>query len=245
VDTGTGVGGPDLRGPDGPECASAALGLALSQSAARLTACPAARLDSADAAALHGIVRFIANREIRAISVVADASPRGRAARALIAADAASYGMTVGEPASSRPMVIVSGWSPALAAVRDVASGRSMAQGTYLAPWLFNTAILGPPAGQLIPLRFDPAATPALGYLTALSTWFPDEAPSSDGYLAWSGASGGTLRLYAAAEISGANMGGMPGMPGSGDQMTMPGTLAIGENGWLPDGSIIPVTRLR
>ncbi|MEU3610444.1 hypothetical protein AB0E83_34160 [Streptomyces sp. NPDC035033] len=248
-----------VSGPDGPECAHHALGRALAadtdtgradaEAGAHhaghpapaaplptepLTTCPADALAPADAAALRTTVDHLADRGHRALALTADSSPRGRAAAAEIRAAAARAGLTVTAPgARSLPLVVATGWAGADSAVRAVASGRTRAEGTYLAPWLLTAPLLTPSAGQILPLRYAPRAPEAEGYLARLGARLPGETPTGAAYTAWRAARGtaaGPVRLYAAATVY---------VPGSGG-----GTGAHhGTTGpdWLPSGMIVPV----
>ncbi|MET9608517.1 hypothetical protein ABZZ17_26280 [Streptomyces sp. NPDC006512] len=236
---GRGEGLAALRGDDGPECASAAAGALLGGDAQPPTGCPADGLAAADAAALRESVGFLAGRGARSIGLVEDGSPRGRAAAAEVRAAAGRAGISVGKPDSSRqPLVVTSGWAGADTAVRDVEAGRTVAEGTYLAPWLFTAPLLSPSAGQLIPLRYAPNSPAAVEYLKALGARFPGELPTSAGYDAWLRARGtaapAPAKLYATAVLY---------VPGSG------GGAAGGHHhaeatSWLPSGMIVPVAGL-
>jgi hypothetical protein len=143
-------------------------------------------------------------------------------------------------------LIVVAGWEGADRAVRGVSTGRTRAQGTYLAPWLLTAPLLGPPAGQLLPLRFHPGTVPSLTYAMALDARFPGEPPSAAGYAEWSRTTRATqatgqksatqavpydaapLRLYAASQIY------VPGMP------THTGHGTGGR--WLPNGTVTPIT---
>jgi hypothetical protein len=237
VDTGRAGGdrAPDLRGPDGPECATAALGRTIAAAAVPLRGCPADRLDPADAAALRAVVRFLAARGATTVGLVADSSPRGTSAAATVTQAARQEHLAVAAPGPARiPLIVVSGWAGADAAIREVGAGHVGALGTYLAPWLLNPELLRTPAGQLIPLRFDTGDPAALAYLTALAARFPDEPPTSTGYLGWKSAGpadGREVRLYAATA-----------------QILVPGVAAAhgghgqGAARWLPQGAVTAVT---
>ncbi|MEU8503051.1 hypothetical protein AB0C86_41075 [Streptomyces lavendulae] len=240
VDTGrAGGGGPraDVRGADGPECASAAAGAVVGGSPGPLAGCPADRLTEADAAALRETVGFLAGRGARSLALAEDGSPRGRAAASEVRAAAARAGVSVGRPDSTRrPLVVTAGWAGAEGAVRDVEAGRTTAEGTYLAPWLFTAPLLSPGAGQLVPLRYAPNGPAAVEYLTALGARLPGEPPTASGYEAWRLARGTSgpapARLYATAVLY------VPGSGGSG------GHHHEGTTSWLPSGMIVPVANL-
>ncbi|MFG2622023.1 hypothetical protein ACGFXC_30845 [Streptomyces sp. NPDC048507] len=238
VDTGRaggGAGPADVRGADGPECASAAAGAVVGGSTKPLSGCPADRLTQEDAAALRETVAFLAGRGARSLALAEDGSPRGRAAAAEVRTAAARAGLSVGGPdGGRRPLVVTAGWAGAEAAVRDVAAGRTTAEGTYLAPWLFTAPLLSPSAGQLIPLRYAPNGPAAVEYLTALGSRLPGEAATAAGYEAWRAARGAAgpapARLYATAVLY---------VPGSGG-----GHHHEESTSWLPSGMIVPVAPL-
>lgn len=229
-DTGVDGASVDLRGGDGAECAAWALGRVLGDVREPVRACPADELTSADAAALRALTGFIARRGARAIAVTADGSPRGARAEAEVRAAAARLGLGVTADESARvPRVVVAGWSGAAGLVRRVGSGAVPASGVYLAPWLLDAELLDPPAGQLVPLRFDPAGAEAVRYAARLHEAFPGEPATAAGFAGWSrGTSAAPVRLYAASPM---------GVPGS------LGLHAHGFSGrWLPQGTIVPVS---
>ncbi|GII76179.1 hypothetical protein Sru01_11610 [Sphaerisporangium rufum] len=118
-----------------------------------------------------------------------------------------------------RPLIVVGGWTAAGEAVRAVAAGRLVAQGTYLAPWLLAAPLLAPSAGQLIPLRYAPGDAGPAAYLAALAELRPGEPATSSGYAAWRRARGevrtGPATLYAAARLYVPGSGGLA-VPGAG-----------------------------
>jgi hypothetical protein len=243
VEAGSGASGPDLRGPDGPECASFALGRALAGAHSALRSCPADDLDPADAASLRAVMQFVAARGARSVGLVDDQSPRGRQAAATVRAAAERAGLDVEAPGANRnPLIVVSGWDAAATAVADVNAGRLPAQGTYLAPWLLTAPLLRAPAGQLIPLRFDPGELAPLRYLSALKAAFPGEPATAAGYAGWSGSrpsgDAAPARLYAASLVY------VPGSPplSARDNAQAAGHGAHGATRWLPDGAVIPVS---
>jgi hypothetical protein len=197
-----------------------------------LRSCPADRLSASDAAALRTVVRFVARRGVRAIGLVGDSSPRGAQAAAVVRAAAEQEHLAVAAPGTARdPLIIVSGWAAADPVIRGVSTGRVAAQGTYLAPWLLNAPLLVPPAGQLLPLRFNPGTAHALGYVVALNARFPGEPATAAGYAGWAEASrldAAPLRLYAASQVF------VPGMSGHEGHTTA--------GRWLPDGTVTPIT---
>ncbi|MER5472074.1 hypothetical protein [Streptomyces sp. NPDC002685] len=220
-----------LRGTDGPECAAAALGALLAGSERPWSACPADRLAAADTAMLRSTVHFLAARGTRSVALRSDDSPRARAAAAVVREAATRERLSVVAPGKGAPpLLVVAGWAVAETQVKDVAAGRVRAEGTYLAPWLLSPPVLGPSAGQIIPLRYDPRGPAAERYLSALAGRFPGELPSAAGYEAWQRQLGGDFAptlLYAAAEVY------IPGMPSH--------QHSKGAD-WLTSGMITPVS---
>jgi putative copper export protein len=196
-----------LAGPDGAECASAALGALVAGSAPAVTSCPADRLTGEDAAVLRQTVDFLAARAVRSLGLVADSSPRARAAAALVRATAAAHRVAVAAgPAPSGVQVVVAGWERADAMLRRLLTGATPVGGVYLAPWLATGGLLQYSSGAVVALRFDPHGWPARQYVAALDTALPGEAPSASGFAAWRTARherpGGPTLLYAAAQVS-------------------------------------------
>ncbi|MFG3679858.1 hypothetical protein ACGF5H_07060 [Micromonospora chalcea] len=224
-----GDAGPDLRGPDGPECVSAALGALLRGGAQPLSRCPADALSPGDREDLDATVAFLAPRAEGAVSVVGDSSARSVAAVAAVTAAARRAGLRVVPPGTGRhPTLVVTGWAAAEAALRDAARGPGAALGTYLAPWLLTAGVLRPATGQMLALRFDPRAEPVSRYVTELARRFPGEPATVSGYLAWQGgSSAGPARMYAAAAVS------LPGPVAHGGH---------GRSGFLPGGTVTAVT---
>lgn len=225
-----------LRGVDGPECASSALGTIVAGAAGPLIACPADRLSPSDAEALTSMIGFVAERGERTVALVADGSPRGRAAADTVRAAARRHGLSISSSLrDGHPMVVVSGWQGADTALRDVAAGRGRARGSYLAPWLLTTPLLQPAAGQLVPLRYAPRADEPMRYVTALSRLAPGTQPTAAGYEAWLRARRVTderppVLIYAASVAR------IPGSAGNG------GHHGHSRADWLPDGLISPVS---
>ncbi|MCT2277861.1 hypothetical protein M3G91_09505 [Micromonospora chalcea] len=221
--------GPDLRGPDGPECVSAALGALLRDDPQPLSRCPADALTSADREDLDATVAFLAPRAEGALSIVGDSSARSVAAVAAVTDAARRAGLRVVPPGSGRhPTLVVTGWAGAEAALRDTARGPGAAAGTYLASWLLTAAVLRPATGQMLALRFDPRAEPVSRYVAELARRFPGEPATVSGYLAWQGGSpAGPARMYAAAAVS------LPGPVAHGGH---------GRSGFLPGGTVTAVT---
>ncbi len=190
VDTGAGpaVARPALRGDDGPECASALLGRSLAgTTGSPAGACPADALDDADAGALRGTVADLARRGIRDIRLVSDDSPRGKAAAGVVSAAATAHGVTVDR--SGGPLVVVSGWTVANAALRQAALGTLPTDSIYLAPWLAVGPLL-----DLAPsahVSGQPSRESGDRYRAALADRFPGEVPSTSGQRAWRAAGPG------------------------------------------------------
>lgn len=240
----------DVHGPDGPECAHAQLGRALAGAPA-LDHCPADRLPTTDGAALRAAVGFIAGRGNRALTLVADQSARSAAAAEVVRAAAAAESVAVNAPgagsgagsgAGGGPVVMVAGWEEATSTLYDIAAGRWVAEGIYLAPWLLSAPLLEVPAGQLLVLPFSPADALPRRYVEALGTALAGADPTASGYASWLAAQGieepedasGT-RLYAPATVNAdlfANAGG-----GSHDH----GGPAVSTE-WLPGGRLTAVT---
>ncbi|WBB53789.1 hypothetical protein [Verrucosispora sp. WMMD573] len=223
------AGAPDVSGPDGPECVSAALGALLRGTSSPLERCPADLLTPSDREDLKTTVAFLAPRAEGAIGVVGDSSARSVAAVATVTAAAQRAGLRVVPAGTGRhPTLVVTGWAEAETAIRDAARGPSATLGTYLAPWLLTASVLRPATGQMLALRFDPRKESVSRYLTELARRFPGEPATVSGYLAWQGdRPTGPPRMYAAAAVS------------------LPGPVAHaghGRSGFLPGGTVTAVT---
>jgi hypothetical protein len=224
-----------FAGPDGAECTSAAIGAALAGSARAPSGCPADALAPADAASLRALVTFLAGRGVGTLAVAADASARSAAAAAVVRDAATGIRLTTAEVSTSDgALIVVSGWPAATATLADLARRSTVTYpaGTYLAPWLLAAPVLRAAAGAALPLRFDPRDDAAVRYEAALATRFPGEPPTASGYRAWLAARGTaestTVRLYAASLVS-----------------FLPKEFAAHHahhGGWLPGGTIVPVT---
>lgn len=225
---------PELSGPDGPECASAAVAVSLTDRNHERTSCPADALVPADAASLRALVGFLAGRGIRSITVEADSSARSTSAAEVVTETAQGKGIATG---GGSALVVVSGWAAADTALATVAerqrTGVSYPDGTYLAPWLLTAPVVDSTAGAVIPLRFDPRDEQPVRYQLALANRFHDQQPTSSGYLAWLAATGTgeplSTRLYAVSRVS-----------------FMPQDLAVHQHGhaggWVPGGTVVPVS---
>jgi hypothetical protein len=237
VDTGHGPRStPVFTGPDGPECASAALGAVLAGSRQALTGCPADALAPADAETLRALMKQLAGRGVPEVRVEADASARSAAALSVLRDAAREAGLTItGTPARDGALIVVSGWAAATSTLRAVAT-RQLTEvlystGTYLAPWLLSAPVLRSTNGTVLALRFDPRDEPAVRYQVAVEAAFHGSAPTESGYHAWLTAQNSPepreTRLYAASAVA-----------------FLPQEFAhhTHETGWLPGGTIVPVT---
>ncbi|WP_460405349.1 DUF6239 family natural product biosynthesis protein [Actinophytocola sediminis] len=167
-----------LRGPDGPECASALLGAPVAGGRAA-AGCPADTLRPEDADELRRTVELVAARH-QEVAVVSDQSARAVAAAAVVRAEAARLGVTVSTD-QGVPAVVVSGWARAGAALGSGAE-------VYLAPWLSAPPVLAE-ADQARPRwvarSFDQDGTSFRWYASSLAADYPGLEPSAAGYRAW------------------------------------------------------------
>jgi hypothetical protein len=236
VDTGHGSpSGPAFTGPDGSECASAALGAVLAGSPRAVTACPADALTPADADSLRALVKQLAGRGVPEVGVAGDDSTRSVAAVTVLRDAAREAGVPItSTPARDGALIVVSGWAAATSTLREVAT-RQLTEvlystGTYLAPWLLSAPVLRSTNGTVLALRFDPRDESAVRYQLAVEA-LHGPAPTASGYQAWLTAQArsesGATRLYAASAVA-----------------FMPEEFAhhTHEAGWLPGGTIVPVT---
>lgn len=230
IDTGHEASSVGLNGPDGPECASAALGTLLAGATEPLTRCPSDRLAGADADALRALVGFLAERGTPEMALLGDDSPRSVAVAEVVRAEADRRQLavtTVSRP--DAPLLVVSGWSGAATTLRDAAAGRIPTGGTYLAPWLLAAPVLAAGSGVTLPVGFDPYTAAPLRYASAVGGAFPGHAPTATGYTAWRvDAEPEPVRLYAAVRVD-----LMPSMSGHGGHTG---------HGWLPGGRLTAVT---
>lgn len=238
IDVGSAPADPELQrtlaGPDGPECADAALGaLAAGRKADR--ECPSQALSAKDASALGQTVDWLAGRGITTLDLAVDGTARSVAAQRLVLAEAAKRGLTVAPtPSPSDTMLVLSGWdsgSAALTALSERAGGGSSG-GVILAPWLASAQVLARTTSEVVPLPFDPKSSGPREYALTLAAAFPGETPTTGGYLAWSGgtASAGPVRYYGFAQVNVPMGGPMDDMPMSG-----PGD-------WYPAGTVVPIS---
>ncbi|HET9257589.1 MAG TPA: hypothetical protein VFO16_20640 [Pseudonocardiaceae bacterium] len=231
LNTADGQRDPRITGPDGPECASAALGALLANPAAAPGRCPADALSTADGVALRELVGFLARRHVRALDLVGDGSPRSAQASAAVRAAAVASGVAIGPGRDPNlPRIVVGGWPTAELVLQE--SARGAPQAVYLAPWLATAALLAHSTGAVVALGFDPREAPPHDYLAALRAAVPGESCTPAGYTAWLAARGmvssAPTRLYASARIS-----------------LLPAELDHHHSdtaSWVPGGALIPVT---
>ncbi|MEN3268333.1 MAG: hypothetical protein V7646_5227 [Pseudonocardia sp.] len=224
-----------LVGPDGPECLSAVLGAVLAATAELPVGCPADVLSPADAAALRATVRFLADRGVPALHLVADGSPRSAAATAAVRDAAATHGVPLVDRVDPvGAVVVLSGWEGGGRSLIEEAIGLSTVGGTYTAPWLATGPVLGRQTGAVTTLVFDPRDGPAQHYLADLRVAGTTALASPAGFRTWSAAAGevGTgpgPRIFAAVQVS-----VMPAGVGGMDHRAT--------DRWLPGGAFTPVT---
>jgi len=227
---------PAFTGPDGPECASAALGAVLAGSKRALTGCPADALSPADAETLRALVKQLAGRGVPEVRVAADDSARSVAAVSVLRDAAREANLTItATPTRDGALIVVSGWAAATSTMHEVATRQRTevlySTGTYLAPWLLSAPVLRSTNGTVLALRFDPRDESAVRYQLAVEAAFHGSAPTASGYQAWLAAQNfpepRETRLYAASAVA-----------------FLPQEFAhhTHEAGWLPGGTIVPVT---
>ncbi|MCE3554901.1 hypothetical protein LWC33_26030 [Pseudonocardia sp. RS11V-5] len=255
VDTGSAAATPAegaLTGPDGPECAAALLGDLVGQRpgepapqvGAGAGGCPGDALSEADAGALRATVRTLTDHGVRSVRVVADDSPRSRAAAELVRTRATEAGARLVErPDADSALIVVSGWAPAAVALQE-ASARALETpthlgGTYLAPWLLTAGVVTRTSSSVVPLAFNPQDQLAQRYAGEVGAAFPGEAPSTSGYARWAAHSGVPLddrpTLFGAAPVD-VPMTVNP--PGETDGHHGGGNPAA----WFPNGTVVPVS---
>jgi hypothetical protein len=224
-----------LVGPDGPECLSAVLGAVLAATAELPVRCPADVLSPADGAALRSTVRFLADRDVPSLHLVADGSPRSAAATAVVREAAATHGLPLVDRVDPvGAVVIVSGWEGGGRSLIEEAIGLSTVGGTYTAPWLATGPVLGRQTGAVTTLDFDPRDGPAQRYLADLRAAGMTALASPAGFRTWSAAAGEVEagsgpRIFAAVQVS-----VMPAGVGGMDHRAT--------DRWLPGGAFTPVT---
>lgn len=236
-----------LVGPDGPECVSAALG-ALAAGAGVSgrpdvpgspgAKCPSEELTGADAATLTDFVVFLRNRGVSGVTVVADDSPRSRAADQVVRAEAARRGLPISAvPSPTDGLMVLTGWTKAADTVRRAnAKGPDAppsAQGIFLAPWLLTPPVMTLSETSVLGLQFNPQDIDSLGYASTLVGVFPKETPSAAGYRAWAQQLGVHVdpraSFYSGAPIN------VPMGPDNQEHGSNPAA-------WFPSGAIIQVS---
>jgi hypothetical protein len=253
VNTGSGPEQAGLSGPDGAECAAAAIGAFLGGSRVPLSACPSESLSRVDAAALGALVRNLKTRGVHLLRLITDTTPRGVAAEKVLRAATRKAGIPVLEQSAPGPAgrpkpdatLAIAGWDVSQAALQVLRETPAPLYGTYLAPWLVQAGIIGAAGGSpLSPLPFDPTSPQAQAYITALRRVGPAESASSAGLLAFLAARGESLPpkevlLYAAT-------GRFDIMPIGGDLATAAATAGHGHDGvdgtWFGGGALTPVS---
>jgi hypothetical protein len=247
VDTGSGPQQATLAGPDGAECASAALGAGIAGSKAPLAACPADALVPADATALRALVGSLGTRGVKRLTLITDTSARGAAAEREVraAAGAARIAVSEGLPADGKPEAVlaIAGWQISELRLAQLNRGTPPLYGTYLAPWLVQASMVAATGGSpLAVLPFDPTGPDARAYLAALREVGPTESASTSGYLAYLAALGRPLPphdlLLYAATVS------FEVMPMGGDEGDA-GAMAHGgiDLTWFAGGALTPVSK--
>ena len=236
IDTGDERPAPaSATGADGPECAMAAVGMLLAGGTSAVTSCPSDALSDTDAATLADSVGFLAGRDLDYVRLVADDSARSEQAASVVeeAASDAELDVVLGEDQvpGYGAVVAVSGWAEAsrvLSRHTELAQRRPVdVAGAYLAPWLLNPAVLRSTPAALLPLGFDVRSEDPQAFATALRRALPDASPTEAAYATWAaGAEPEAVRIFAASPVS---------VPMGHDHV--PPTV-----GWLPGGTVTPVT---
>jgi hypothetical protein len=236
-----------LAGPDGPECVSAALG-ALAAGAgmpgrpavpgAPGTKCPSQELTGPDGETLSDLVVFLHGNGVTGLTVVSDDSARSKAADAVVRAEAARRGLPISAtPAPNDGLMVLTGWTPAAATVREAnAKGPDAppsAQGIFLAPWLLTPPVMTLSETSVLGLQFNPQDIESLGYASTLVGVFPKETPSAAGYRSWAQQLGIPVdpkaSFYSGAPIN------VPMGPDDQEHGSNPAA-------WFPSGAIIQVS---
>ncbi|MDQ0378538.1 hypothetical protein [Amycolatopsis thermophila] len=241
VDAGDGAGPAGASGPDGPECATTALGGLVAGRKDVLTSCPADALSEEDADALRKLVGFLAARKADSVTVVGDSSPRGTAAAQVVQAAAAAHHLTVRPDAAA--LVVVSGWTKAATTLDGAAAAQrerpAYPYGLYVAPWLLTGPLVNSVAGSMVPLRFDPREQAAISYAVALDNAFPGENPTVTGFQQWLGPgqpAAPRVQVFATAQVN--------AMPMNPDQPHAPGMDVPGEGPgfFIPRGTVVAIS---
>ncbi|GAA0619411.1 hypothetical protein GCM10009547_22340 [Sporichthya brevicatena] len=240
VDTGSGPAQEGLTGPDGAECAAAAMGAALAGSKLPLAACPSESLSPPDTAALRALVASLEGRGVKSLQLITDTSPRGVAAERVVRAQARSAKIAI-RTGKVDAVLAIAGWEVSQAALEAQRDATPPLYGVYLAPWLVQSKLVAATGGSpLAVLPFDPASPEAQAYITALRRVGPNETATAAGYLAFLAALDQQLPprdlfLYAATvsfEI-------MPMGDGAGGSMDHSGVTTT----WFEGGALTPVSK--
>lgn len=247
VDTGSGAGSgpPGATGADGPECATAALGGLVGGARDVLRRCPAEALSDRDERSLRSLVGHLAQREVPAVALAADDSPRSRLAARVVRLEAQRHGLPVRTgPVRDAALIVVSGWTDAHTTVQrtaqDQTRGPTYLYGVHLAPWLLTSPVVNSLATTSLALDMDPRGPNAVEFVVALGGRFGGQRPTLDGYRRWLAAQGRSdaeqNRIYASAQVTAMPMGAgephAPGMSGIGD----------GAGNWIEGAAVVPVT---
>ena len=236
----------DSTGPQGPECASSALGGLVAGQREPLDGCPSQRLTQQDADALRGLVHFLGTRPTPGISIAGDRSPRSEQAAAVIGASAAREHLPVNTPDPGNALIVTGGWERAATRLDSVseqqAQQHAYGAGVHLAPWLMHAPVVNRALTSYLPLTFDPRDHRALHYGVNIEHDFGGETPSKAGFDSWLSARGDHRAddptLYASAQVSAMPMNttsGGGGHMGGGHGDDYPGQ-------WVSGGTIVPVT---
>lgn len=238
--------GPALAvGPDGPECAGAALGALLADRREVLAACPADALSTEDEEALRALVGFLGTRGAPGIALHGDDSPRGARAAQVVREAAGAAGLRVDQgPGTDNALVVVSGWSAAHAALSTAGALQAESPvypyGLHVAPWLLNAPLATTVTTVSTPLRFDPREPLPVSYAVAVGERFGGESPSVAGFRAWLGdrapSAADRVRLFAAAQVTVMPMG-----PGEAHGPGMPMSEELAGQ-WIPKSTVVPVS---
>lgn len=248
VNTGDGPLQVGTTGPDGAECAAAALGAYLGGSRLPMGPCPSQSLSAEDAAALGGLIANLKTRDVKVVRLISDATPRGVAAVKVVKQATKANGislLTYGDAGKADATLSVAGWEVSQAALADLREKSPPLYGTYLAPWLVQAGIVRTAGGSpLSALPFDPGGALAQGYIVALRKVGPNESASSAGFAAYLAARGEGLPprdvfLYAATA-------GFDIMPIGGELNSAANTSGHGHGGvdvtWFAGGALTPVS---
>ncbi|MGQ0625863.1 MAG: hypothetical protein ACT4PP_14590 [Sporichthyaceae bacterium] len=244
LDAGAGPAQGGLPGPDGMECAAAALGAALAGSKAPVLACPAQSLRADEVAALRAQVEILASRGVRRLALITDTSPRGLAAQSTVHAAARAGGISVRGPEAAgrraQAVLAVAGWQVSQVALELLKARPAPLHGTYLAPWLVQSSLVRAAGGApLAVFPFDPAGPQGQAYVISLRRFAPDQSASTAGFYAYLTALGRPVSsrkplLYVATggfDVMGIGLGGGSGMDHRG-----------GDVSWLGEGPLTPVS---